>query len=573
MAGLGWQQRLCYATFRSRLQQVRIFANLRVLAVLNPSRLVVRGGGKEGDVAIEATEKIWTRREALSAEGRTAMAVALGALFVAMLASTWLFHKFDWDILEVVFLPLIHGQPVESDPYSFLLSSLLALLGEAVGGLPGFWIWLVLATALYVAAGVLIFLVAHRWTGSRAAATIGAAVFLSAYCIVYVSSYLDDNVFQAFFVCLALWALLRDRPRIGLAAVAYGLSCAFHLQSFALAPAFAVGVWLHSPGSAADRTRTLAVAAGLVTLVYGGLLLLFVDVGALIAVINGAASHGPGAFVVSQDDAGLLELLARGAVATLLPFPIHIRAIFERPLLYVPTLGAGLLYIGAVVALAVRRPGQLVRAAPWLATAFAGFAMGVLFALVAEPDGTERWVSVAPFFALLAAAAADRSRRFGSWTERRAGSGIIHILAAVLVLFAVFPGKVVAFAAFGSERQVVTSGMIAALDAAFAETDLVVLNEGFEALSLYRAQRTCYTVFEYWKDNVKCWGPEGVTHRDRDDPSYLDGQRTIAMQVGLPDLDADAVVDGEPVEICDPGYFARAFGSGRCVTLKVGRIR
>lgn len=524
-------------------------------------------------MAIEATEKIWTQREALSAEGRAATGVALAGLCAVMLASTWLFHKFDWDILEIVFLPLIHGQPVESDPYSFLLSSLLALLGQAAGGLSGFRIWLVLATALYVAAGVLIFLVAHRWTGSRAAATVGAAVFLSAYCIVYVSSYLDDNVFQAFFVCLALWALLRDRPRIGLAAVAYGLSCAFHLQSVALAPAFAVGVWLHSPGSAADRIRTLAGAAGLVALVYGGLLLLFVDVGALLTVIGGAASHGPGAFVVSQDDAGLLELLARGAVATLLPFPIHIRAIFERPLLYVPVLGIGLLYIGAVVALAVRRPGQRVRGAPWVATILVGFAMGVLFALVAEPDGTERWVSVAPFFALLAAAAVAGSRRFRAWTEGKAGGHILLILAAALVLFAVFPGRVVAFAAFGSERQVVTSGMIAALDAAFAETDLVVLDEGFEALSLYRRQQTCYTVFEYWKDNVKCWGPGGVTHRDRADPGYLEGLRTIAMQVGLPDLDADAVVDGRPVEICDPGLFARVFGPGRCVTLKVGEIR
>ena len=41
-------------------------------------------------------------------------------------------------------------------------------------------------------------------------------------------------------------------PRLSLAAIAYGLSCAFHLQSFALAPAFAVGVWLQSPGSAAE---------------------------------------------------------------------------------------------------------------------------------------------------------------------------------------------------------------------------------------------------------------------------------------------------------------------------------
>lgn len=530
---------------------------------------------REHGVRTETTARTAGTSELAMRGARLPVWSALAALFLVKLAATWFFHKYDWDILEVVFLPLIHGQPVESDPYSFLLSSLLALLVPATGGLPGFLMLMVVANLLYVASGALIFLTALRWTGSRTAAVVGAAVFLSAYCIVYVSSYLDDNVFQAFFVCLALWALLRERPMIALAAVSYGLSCAFHLQSFALAPAFAVGVLALSPGSTGERVRRLLWAVLLVAVVYGGLLLAFVDIGDLLAVIGGAATRGPGAFVVSTDDAGLLELLARGMVATLLPFPIHIRAIFDRPTLYIVVLGAGLLLVGAAVALAAS--GLADKSHParkaWLATILTGFAFGVLFALVAEPDGTERWVSVAPFFALIAAAAVGRPGRLRAWTDGVRGRRIVNVLAGLLVLFAIFPGKVAAFALFGGERQVVTSGMIGALDTAFARTDLVVLDEGFEALSLYRPQRACYTVFEYWKDNIKCWGPEGVSHRDRSDTGYLAGRRTIAMQVGLPDVDAEDIVDGEIREVCDPSLLALAFGRGRCVTMRVGTAR
>ena len=501
----------------------------------------------------------------IAADGPTArhraLLVAAGAgLFLATTALTYFFHRYDWDTVENILVPLAVGRPVAPQPYSFLFP----VLSDLIAGLLGrhaLLLLLVLAcnVALFGLAG-LIYLSCRRFGAARFSAAVAAAAGCSSFCVLYASTHLDDNLFQALCAAAALLALATPGRR-GLiwSGVWFGLSGAFHFQSFALAPGLAYLVLVQAgPRAWLPALIIWGVAAGLV---YGALLLLCVDPGALLTVIGEALSEGRDTFAVVETTTSPLLLLGQGAVAALLPFPVNIKPLFGSgpgdALLLAGLALLAVLMVLAVIA-AFRRTGaaelRLARAA------LIASACAVLFAYIVEPNGIERWISAAPFYGICVGQAV------ALLPGRPALRTAVLCLAGLAVIFAAVVGKPLAHALVGADHKLRSAGLIRALATGFEPERLVLLDEGFEMVTFYRPGTSCYFVTERFADQVKCLGPEGPVYHPQ--ARFLEEQSdtSLAVYSDFPGLGATATTQSTH-RICDP----QAFGERACIDFVMPR--
>ena len=507
-----------------------------------------------------------------TARHRAVLVVAGAGLFLATTALTYLFHRYDWDTVENILVPLAVGRPVAPQPYSFLFP----VLSDTIAGLLGrhaLLLFLVVACNLALfALGGLIYVACRRFGAARFSAAVAAAAGCSSFCVLYASTHLDDNLFQALCAVAAVLALATPGRR-GLiwSGLWFGLSGAFHFQSFALAPGLVYLVLVQA--GAAPRAWLSALfnwglAAGLV---YGALLLLCVDPVALLTVIGEALSEGRDTFAVVETTASPLLLLGQGAVAALLPFPINIKPLFGDVRVE-GLLPASLALLAVVILLAAiaafRRTGvaelRLVRAA------LIAFACAVLFAYIVEPNGIERWISAAPFYGICVGQAVTLLPGLRPADKRAGPRAAALCLAGLVVIFAAVLGKPLAYVLVSEDHRLRSAGLIRAIATGFETERLVLLDKGFEMVTFYRPGRTCYFVTERFADQVKCLGPDGPVYHEPTSFLGEQGDTPLAVFSNFPGLGTTATAQSTR-RVCDPQAFGRAFGERACIDFVTSR--
>ncbi|MEW6262953.1 MAG: hypothetical protein AB1641_07730 [Thermodesulfobacteriota bacterium] len=408
----------------------------------------------------------------------------------------WYYLKYDWDTVRDIVLPLALNLPVKTNPYAFLLPEIM----KSLAGLVSKEVWLILlvaaANACYLFSGVILFHLGFKLTRNRPAALLAAGFFLSSYCLVYSSSFLDDNVFQITLTLGSLAALGFERPspaRVALSGLLFALAGCFHFQTLALWPAYCFLTARLSGTGSGRRIKTVLWWAAFSLFSYLALLVLFGLHDSLFAFLLRPAQY-PEAASLARGESRFL-LLLQGAAASLIPSPVSIGPLLKQSILGRLALVAVNGGVLAVLLLALRQAWTVRKAEPeksaYLGFALIAFACAALFALAVEPDGTERWLNAAPFLGLILAVLSGRTFFLDSFQRRpgflMAGTALLFLL----VINSAFLGKIAALVLQPGPYQFLTRPTLQRLANDYAGRT-VYLPYGFEMVSFFRPSRTCY---------------------------------------------------------------------------------